>query len=135
MRARWLCVALATFSLSAAPRDPFQPLASPACPPPDTLTHWRLQGVLGRGASLRAWLVAPQGARVAVASATPLPLVGWQLGAITPRSLTLTTGRGCAPQRITFSLKGGTCVQDDTSADGVRPARAGAGQQQPAAQP
>ena len=60
MRAKWLLLWLSTASLYAAPRDPFQPLASSLCVTPIALTGWRLQGVLGRAPALRAWLVSPR---------------------------------------------------------------------------
>ncbi|WP_311790652.1 MULTISPECIES: HofP DNA utilization family protein [Pantoea] len=128
MRAKCLLLWLSTASLYAAPRDPFQPLASSLCVAPTALTGWRLQGVLGRAPALRAWLVSPQGTTVKIAPAAPLPLSGWRLSAIAPRSLTLTTGSGCSPQMITLSLKGSAYAQDDTFSAGEPLADADAGE-------
>ena len=128
MRAKWLPLWLAAASFYAAPRDPFQPPPESRCEPPGALTGWRLQGVLGRTPRLRAWLTSPQGAVVKIAAAERLPLPGWRLNAIAPRSLTLTAGSGCAPQTVTFSLKGNAHAQDDTLTAGVPLARARAGQ-------
>lgn len=127
MRAKLLLLWLTAATLYAAPRDPFQPLASSLCDTPAALTGWRLQGVLGRLPSLRAWLVSPQGAIVKIAPAQRFPLSGWRLRAIAPRSLTLMTRSGCAPQILTLSLKGSAYAQDDTSSAGVPLARARAG--------
>lgn len=127
MRAEWL-LCLMALSLNAASRDPFQPLPGTLCgTPPETLTGWRLQGVLGRPPSLRAWLVSPQLAILKVVPAEKFPLSGWQLSAITPRSLTLITRSGCAPRTITLTLKGSAYAQDDTAA-GMRLVHARAGQ-------
>jgi len=128
MRAKWLLLWLSTASLYAAPRDPFQPLASSLCVTPTALSGWRLQGVLGRAPALRAWLVSPQGTTVKIAPAASLPLSGWRLSAIAPRSLTLTTGSGCSPQMITLSLKGSAYAQDDTFSAGEPLADADAGE-------
>ena len=114
MRAKWLLLWLTAATLYAAPRDPFQPPSESWCEPPAALTGWRLQGVLGRAPRLRAWLTSPQGGVVKIAAADRLPLPGWRLSAMTPRSLTLTAGSGCAPQFVTLSLKGSAYVQDDT---------------------
>ena len=128
MHAKWLLLWLSAASLYAAPRDPFQPLASSLCVAPTALTGWRLQGVLGRAAALRAWLVSPQGTIVKIAPADPLPLSGWRVSAIAPRSLTLTTGSGCSPQMITFSLKGSAYAQDNPLSAGEPLAGADAGE-------
>ncbi|MGE1563288.1 HofP DNA utilization family protein [Pantoea septica] len=114
MRAKWLLLWLAAAALYAAPRDPFQPPPESRCEPPAALTGWRLQGVLGRAPRLRAWLTSPQGGVVKIAAADRLPLPGWRLSAMAPRSLTLIAGSGCAPQFVTLSLKGSAHVQDDT---------------------
>lgn len=128
MRAKWLPLWLAAASFYAAPRDPFQAPPESRCEPPAALTGWRLQGVLGRTPRLRAWLTSPQGAVVKIAATERLPLPGWRLSAIAPRSLTLTAGSGCAPQTVTFSFKGSAHAQDDTLTAGVPLARARAGQ-------
>lgn len=108
-------------SLCAAPRDPFQPVASSLCDaPPEALTGWRLQGVLGREPALRAWLVSPQNAILKIAPAEPVALPGWQLSAIARRSLTLKTRSGCLPQITTFSLKGSAYAQDGPLSAGVQ---------------
>ena len=124
MRAKWLLLWLAAATLYAAPRDPFQPPPEIRCEPPAALTGWRLQGVLGRAPRLRAWLTSPEGEIIKIAAAERLPLPGWRLSAIAPRSLTLTAGSGCAPQFVTLSLKGSAHAQDDTLTAGEPLARA-----------
>ena len=128
MRAKWLSLWLAAAALHAAPRNPFQPPPDTRCESPAALTGWRLQGVLGRPPRLRAWLTSPQGTVVKIAAEDRLPLKGWRLSAIAPRSLTLAAGSGCAQPVATLSLKGSVHAQDDTLTAGVPLARRGAGQ-------
>ncbi|MGP4131352.1 DUF2531 family protein [Pantoea tagorei] len=127
MRAKWLLLWLAASLLHAAPRDPFQPPDN-RCQPSAALTGWRLQGVLGRAPRLRAWLTSPQDAVIKIAAADPLPLPGWRLSAIAPRSLTFTTGSDCALHSVTLSLKGSAYAQDGSLTAGVPLADARAGQ-------
>lgn len=120
MRFELIILWLVAASLCAAPRDPFQPAANSLCEvPPEVLTGWRLQGVLGREPVLYAWLVSPQNAILKIAPAEPVALPGWQLSAMTRRSLTLTTRSGCLPQITTFSLKGSSYAQDGSLSAGV----------------
>lgn len=128
MRLRLMAIGLLAAALHAAPRDPFQPLASSLCPtPPEALDGWRLVGVLGREPDWRGWLRSPQARLYALSAAQPLPLAGWRLRAITRRTLTLTAGEGCLPHTFTLSLQGSTYAQDGTSAAGVALLQPGAG--------
>lgn len=129
MRIELTLLWLATLSLPAATRDPFQPVPGRLCETsPETLTGWRLQGVLGREPVLRAWLVSPQNEVVRITPAKPFSLPGWQLRAIGRRSLTLAVRDGCSPQITTFSLKGSAYAQDGSLSAGVRLPHPGAGQ-------
>ncbi|WP_442798016.1 HofP DNA utilization family protein [Pantoea vagans] len=98
-------------------RDPFRPVAGSVCEAlVESLTGWRLQGIIGREMHFHAWLLNPQGESVAVRTGKPFPLSPWQLADMTRRSLSLAVPNSCTAQQTSFYLKGRSYEKDSHSA-------------------
>lgn len=106
MTLRLISCLLAACIASAAARDPFTPLRVACVQPASPLAGWQLQGMVGRNNHYRGWLRSAQGERILIASDRPSPFVDWRIEAFTPFRLTLSSPHSCAPQRMTWEIKG-----------------------------
>ncbi|MEN4523626.1 HofP DNA utilization family protein [Pantoea agglomerans] len=107
-------------------RDPFRPVAGSVCEASvESLTGWRLQGIIGREAHFHAWLLTPQGESITARTGKPFPFAPWQLADMTRRSLTLAVANSCNAQQAVFYLKGHSHDKDNHSAAATKLPAAG----------
>lgn len=107
-------------------RDPFRPVAGSVCEASvESLTGWRLQGIIGREAHFHAWLLIPQGESITARTGKPFPFAPWQLADMTRRSLTLAVPNSCNAQQAVFYLKGRSHDKDNHSAAATKLPAAG----------
>ncbi|MCU5771858.1 DUF2531 family protein [Erwiniaceae bacterium BAC15a-03b] len=91
----------------AAARDPFAPSETASClQQVPALTQWRLQGIIGRAADYRGWLLSPQGQVVTVANSGDFPLYPWEVSEINGAAIHLQAVQSCEPRGFSLRLKG-----------------------------
>ncbi|MBF4663937.1 DUF2531 family protein [Cronobacter malonaticus] len=99
--AQWILLMLASCPVWAG-RDPFAP------PQARCRLHqadlWRYGGMVKRGEAVRVLLQTPEKKWLRVSPGAMLP-TGWQLTGVEASKVTLTSGDGCRPSVLVWTLK------------------------------